>query len=141
VSVVVDACVVAALIVPDGRQHAVIAQLDEWVQQGQTLRAPTVFPYEIANVLARRVFDGDLAVDEVADIWTDVDELDIRLHALDLVSDGPAIAAMTSRLRRRHATDSAYVCLAQNLSTEVWTLDGPFARNAASMGLPVRLIE
>lgn len=44
------------------------------------------------------------------------------------------------QLRQRHATDSTYVRLATQLDTEMWTLDGPLARNAADVGLPVKLI-
>ncbi|CAN5390503.1 hypothetical protein BH23ACT6_BH23ACT6_25680 [soil metagenome] len=48
---------------------------------------------------------------------------------------------MTTRLRRRHAPDAAYVCLAQQLNATMWTLDGPLARNAISLGLPVELVS
>lgn len=48
--------------------------------------------------------------------------------------------AITTQLRRRHATDPTYIRLAQQLGTAVWTLDGPLARNAADVGLPVKLI-
>ncbi len=65
----------------------------------------------------------------------------MALHPFDLTHDGPEVAAITVRLRRRHATDSAYVCLAQRLGTAMWTLDGALARDAADVGLPVRLVS
>jgi hypothetical protein len=34
----------------------------------------------------------------------------------------------------------AYVALAESLGADLWTMDGPLARNAAQSGLPVRLI-
>jgi len=43
--------------------------------------------------------------------------------------------------RRRNATDSTYICLAQHLDTVVWTLDGPLVRNAFDVGLPVKLVS
>ena len=98
-------------------------------------------PYEIANVLARRVFDEHLTIGDVAEIWRDIAELGLVFHPFDLVRDGPDVAAVTTALRRRHATDSTYVCLARRLGTEVWTLDGALARNAAQLGLPVRLVS
>lgn len=64
----------------------------------------------------------------------------VELHPFDLEEDGPAAAAITARLRRRHATDSTYIHLAQQLGTDMWTLDGPLARNAADLGLPAKLI-
>lgn len=60
------------------------------------------------------------------------------LHALE---EGPAVVAMTQRLERKSAYDAAYVVLADRLGAELWTLDGPLARNAGPRGLPVRLIE
>jgi len=39
-----------------------------------------------------------------------------------------------------HATDAAYVCLAQWLNTSLYTLDAALARNAADVGLPVTLV-
>jgi predicted nucleic acid-binding protein len=37
--------------------------------------------------------------------------------------------------------DAAYVALAQELDAELLTLEGPLARNAASIDLPVRLLQ
>ncbi|MGH3471963.1 MAG: type II toxin-antitoxin system VapC family toxin [Nocardioidaceae bacterium] len=139
-SVVVDASVIVALVVADARQAATQAHLDAWLESGERLHAPTVLPYEIANVLARLVFDGDLNAGDVTEIWSDVASLGIELHPFDPADDGPAVAAITSQLRRRHATDSTYIRLAQQLKTKVWTLDGPLARNAVDAGLPVQLI-
>ena len=140
-NVVLDASVVIALIVADERQAAVRARLDAWLEAGEGLHAPAVLPYEIANVLARLVFDGVLDLAEVGDIWDDVSTLDVVLHPFDLARDGPEVAEITAALLRRHATDSAYVCLARRLGTTLWTLDGALARNGADVGLPVQLLS
>lgn len=139
-SVVVDASLIVALVVADQRQAAAQAHLEGWVESGEDLHAPGVLPYEVANVLARLVFDGDLEADGIADTWSDLAALELVLHPFDLVRDGPSVAAITTELRRRHATDSTYIHLAQQLDTAVWTLDGALARNAADLGLPVKLI-
>lgn len=139
-SVVVDASVLVALVVADERQAIARAHLEGWVESGEELHAPAVLPYEIANVLARLVFDGDLESDSIAETWSDMAALGVELHPFDLAEDGPAVAAITTQLRRRHATDSTYIHLAQRLDTHAWTLDGPLARNATDVGLPVRLI-
>ncbi len=139
-SVVVDASLIVALVVADDRQAGVQAHLEHWVDAGEVLHAPAVLPYEVANVLARLTFDGDLAAEDIADIWSDLSALDLVLHPFDLNQDGPALAAITTQLRRRHATDSTYIRVALQLDTAVWTLDGKLARNAADVGLPVKLI-
>jgi len=140
VSVVVDASLVVALVVADERQAAVQARFEGWLESGEDLHAPAVLPYEVANVLARLAFDGDLKGDEITDTWADLAALDILLHPFDLTRDGPAVAAITARLRRRHATDSTYIHLAQRIGTTVWTLDGALARSSADAGLPVELV-
>lgn len=89
------------------------AALDAWLAAGDELHAPAVLPYELANVLARRVFNGALTTDDVADIWSDLSALAVVLHLFDLERDGLEVAAVTARLRRRHATDSTYIWLAQ----------------------------
>ena len=95
-----------------------------------------------ANVLvALLVFEGALDLDEVTEIWRDLAAFDLQLHPFDLASEGPEITAITVRLRRQHATDSTYVHLAQRLDTTLWTLYGALARNAADMGLPVKLVS
>jgi predicted nucleic acid-binding protein len=141
VSVVVDASVVVALLVADERQRAALAAIEGWLLAGEELHAPAVLPYEVANVLARLIFDGVLQVDEAAEVWQDLADLGLVLHPFDLAQDGPEVAAITARLRRRHATDSSYVCLARRLTTAVWTLDAALARNAADVGLPVELVS
>lgn len=140
-SVVVDASVVVAVLVADERQQAAQTHLAGWLEAGEGLHAPAVLPYEVANVLARLVFDGALQVDDVTEIWRDLAALGLILHSFDLAGDGPEVAAVTARLRRRHATDSTYVCLAQRLGTALWTLDGALARNAADVGLPVKHVS
>lgn len=139
-SVVVDSSVVVALFVAEERQHPARQQLDRWLRTGEAMHAPAVLPYEVANVLARRVFDGALLLDSVPEIWADVAALGLVLHPFDAVVDGPDVAAVTAALRRRHATDSTYVCLARRLGAAVWTLDGALARNAANSGFPVHLL-
>ena len=128
-------------MVPDPRQDLVRAQLTAWLTAGETLHAPAVLAYEVSNVLARLVFDGAVELHQVADIWADLNLLGLVLHPFDFLVDGSEVAAVTHLLRRRHATDSAYVCLARRLGTAVWTLDGALARNAADVGLPVHLVS
>jgi predicted nucleic acid-binding protein len=141
VSVVIDASVIIAVVVADERQDAARALLEGWLEAGEGLHAPAVLPYEVANVLGRLVFDGALEIDDVKDIWDDLAAVGLVLHPFDLAEDGPEVAAVTARLRRRHATDSTYVCLARRLGTVVWTLDRALARNAFDLGLPVQLVS
>ena len=140
-SVVVDASVIVAVMVADERQAAARGQLEDWLAADEELHAPAVLPYEIANVLARLVFDGAIQVSEVSEIWDDLAALRVVLHPFDLTDDGREVAVITAQLGRRHATDSTYVHLARRLETVLWTLDAALARNAADLGLPVQLLS
>ena len=139
-SVVVEASVIVALLVADGRQAAAQAHLERWVGSGEELHAPAVLPYEVANVLARLVFDHDLGADRVADTWPGLAALGVKFHPFELAEDGPVVAAITVQLGRRLATGSTCVHLARQLGRHVWALDGPLARSAADLGLPVKLV-
>jgi predicted nucleic acid-binding protein len=46
--------------------------------------------------------------------------------------------ALALRLERRSAWDASYLALAESLGAELFTLDGPLARNVRQRGLPVR---
>jgi hypothetical protein len=56
--------------VADERQDAVMTRLEDWLKVGERLHAPAVLPYEVANVLARLVFDGALRISEATDTWS-----------------------------------------------------------------------
>jgi predicted nucleic acid-binding protein len=50
------------------------------------------------------------------------------------------VILISLRLKRKTAYDAAYLALAEDLSTELWTLDGPLYRNASQLGFSVRLL-
>ncbi len=140
-SVVVDASVMVAVVVADERQPAGQTHLVGWLEGGEgRLHAPGVLPYEGRHRPGPPAFDGILEIDQMTEIWHDLAALGLVLHPFDLPDEGPEVATVTARLRRRHATDSTYVRLARRLGTVLWTLDGALARNAADVGLPVKLI-
>jgi predicted nucleic acid-binding protein len=137
---VIDACLPVALIAPDPKQAAVVARFRAWATAGEDLHAPGVPPYELANVLARLVWEKRFNAADIPQTWADLQSLDITIHGFDFLADGPRIATLAASLRRRHATDCAYIALALRLGCDVWTIDGPLARAAQAEGLPVQLL-
>ena len=85
-------------------------------------------------MLTRLAVSGQLDAHDVREAWSVLQALPIAFHPLD---DGPSTVALALRLERRTAWD-AYLALAESLGAELFTLDGPLARNVRQRGLPVR---
>ncbi len=120
------------------RAYAIEELLLAWVTEGEDLHAPVLLRYEVASALALAVSAGHLASDAVADASQRIGSVPVIFHQF---TDIPRVVAMAQRLERRSAYDAAYLVLAEELTTQLWTLDGRLARNAVSRGLPVQLIQ
>ncbi len=137
-SVVLDANALIVLALDRQRAVAVEELLRVWKAESEELHAPVLLRYEIASALAQAVSAGQLMSEAVADASQRIGSVPIVLHQLNHT---PAVVAMAQRLERRSAYDAAYVVLAEELGTQLWTLDGRLARNAVARGLPVQLIQ
>jgi len=120
------------------RAPAIEERLRVWEAADEALHAPSLFRFELANALTRNVVAGKIDSSDAKVAWQRIVAMEISLHGL---TDGPAVIAIARKLKRESAYDAAYVALAQELGAELWTLDGPLARNAAGTDLPVQLIE
>jgi len=137
-SVVVDASLVVAAIVGDNRTPVATGLFSRWLGVGEALHAPTLLAYEVANALTRLVTAKVFPADDIEEAWRSATAIPISYHALDI--QGPDVVAMALRLRRQSAYDAAYLALADRLGAQLWTFDGPLARNAESLGYPVHLV-
>jgi predicted nucleic acid-binding protein len=138
VSVVVDANALVAFVTNEPAAPRVTELLHGWGSEGTAVNAPALARYEMANALAKKAAAGILSDDAMQEAWDVLDELPIVYHAL---RDGPGVVRSTLVLERRSAYDAAYLALADDLGAELWTLDGPLARNASTRGYRVHLIE
>jgi len=136
-SVVIDANLLVVLVTGDERGQLVDAKLRSWQRANETLHAPALMPYEAVNAIVRAAVAANLSAELVEEMWARIAQVPVKLHALQ---DGAGVAAVARRLKRHSAYDAAYVALAQSLDADLWTFDGPLARNAGSIGLPVRLL-
>ena len=137
-AIVLDASVLVVLASGDPRKPAAQAALRGWVEADEPLHAPTLLPYEVASGLTRLIAAGAFPVERLPEAWQTVLEMPITYHRLQ---GAEGVIAIALRLRRHGAYDAAYLALAERLKAELWTFDGPLARNGASAGFPVHLIE
>lgn len=101
------------------------------------MHAPLLTQYEVASALTRRRVTGSLSQDDVAEALAIIDGLDVTF---DLTPDNARAIEIAAELERHSAYDAAYLALAERFGGEVWTLDGPLARNAGDRH-PIRLID
>jgi predicted nucleic acid-binding protein len=137
-TVVLDSNLAVALVLDAERAPAIEECFRAWEGAGEAMHAPSLFRFEVANALTRNIAAGKIDAADAKAAWQRIVAIEISLHSL---VDGPAVIAVAGKLKRESAYDAAYVVLAQELDAELWTLDGPLARNAASVALPVRLLE
>ncbi len=136
-AIVLDASLLVVLASGDPRQPAAQRLIRRWIDAGEDLHAPELLPYEVANGLTRLVGAGAFPVGRVREAWSTLMALPITYHPLG--ADGEQAIAVALQLGRRSAYDAAYLTLAQRLGAQLWTFDGPLARNAAGLGFPVHL--
>ncbi|WP_188744718.1 type II toxin-antitoxin system VapC family toxin [Agromyces bauzanensis] len=102
---------------------------------GSQLIAPSVLPYEVANVLRRLTLAGRLTAAEADQAFDDFTALAVDLW------DWAAIAASAWSLRANLSSyDAAYVALAELVDATLVTRDGRLAR-APGLGCPVELFD
>jgi predicted nucleic acid-binding protein len=138
VSIVIDASALVAFVTNEPAAPEVAELLQRWGSLGAELNAPALARYEIANALAKQAAAGNLGDEAIDEAWEILDDLPIVYHPL---SNGPSVVRATLDLQRRSAYDAAYLALAEDLGADLWTLDGPLARNASARGYKIHLIE
>lgn len=138
-SIVVDASVLVVLISGDPRSGAAQTHLRQWIAADEDIHAPALLPYEVANGLTRLVAGGLFPSERTSEAWQTILSLPITHHPL--MSGGDRVVEVALDMRRLGAYDAAYIVLAQQLGAELWTFDGPLARNAAGLDFPVKLMR
>lgn len=138
VRVVIDANALIALVAREPESEMVARHIAAWICASVELHTPELARYEVANALTRKASAGELEQADLPAVWAELEDMPITYWPL---SDATEAMKIALQLQRRSAFDSSYVALAQALDAELWTLDGPLARNAASHELPVKLIK
>jgi predicted nucleic acid-binding protein len=126
-----------ALVLDEPHTKTVADLLDRWVGEGTELHAPLLAQYEVASGLTRQRARDELSREESDEALAIIAALGVTF---DLTPDNARAVEIAVGLQRHSAYDAAYLALAERLGAEVWTLDGPLARNAGDRHL-VKLID
>lgn len=126
-----------ALVLDEPHTETVTNLMDRWVAEGTELHAPLLAQYEVASALTRKRARGELSREETDEALAIIDALGVTW---DSNPDNASTVEIAVGLQRHSAYDAAYLALAERLGAEVWTLDGPLARNAGGRH-SVKLID
>jgi predicted nucleic acid-binding protein len=136
--VVVDANLLVVLASRDARAPLVQEHFETWMDSDEQMFAPELLPHEVANGFTRLVAGGHLSPEDVYAAWHAFERIPVQFYP---VTSGSDVVHIALTLHRTSAYDAAYIALALEFGCELWTLDGPLARNAQHAGLPVRLLS
>ncbi|MBN1666906.1 MAG: type II toxin-antitoxin system VapC family toxin [Anaerolineales bacterium] len=131
--IVLDANLIAALVLPLAYSEAATTRILAWKHRQITLAAPALWRYEVKTVLRKALVAGTLPADQVdialEQIWA--------IHIEDVLATfelQQQALAWAERLGQSKTYDSAYLAAAQALQSEFWTADRRLAQSAQHAG-------
>lgn len=133
--VVVDANLIAALIVPLPYSVPATARFARWRQSGTDIYAPGLMGYEVASMLRKAVALRALAADDVPDALRALARLDIQQVAATTALHQRAIL-WAERIGQPVAYDGHYLALAEQMGVALWTADRRLQSAAQQAGAP-----
>jgi len=134
VSVVVDANLVAALLVPLPYSARAEERRSVWNEAEEELVAPTLMEYEVCSTLRKAILGGLLPVERAQDALIRMRELDIRLVPPSVERHARALE-WAERLGRSRTYDAQYMALAEELRADFWTAELRLFNRARQLGI------
>jgi predicted nucleic acid-binding protein len=132
-SAVIDANLIAALVLPLPYSEQATKKIVAWKRAGLELLAPVLLEYEIAAVLRKAVvaqwLTTDLALEAIGEVLT----LNIQCLAPTAHLHERALR-WAERLGHSKAYDAHYLALAEQEGSELWTADRRLADGAQQAG-------
>ena len=126
--VVVDASVAFKWLVEEENSDKATALTRLWDDEGTQPVAPRIMPFEVANVLHRRVVRGDIGLEVAQGLMQDLITLGVVLH--ETPSLHRRALELASQLKQGAVYDAHYLALAESLGCEMWTADQRLYRAA-----------
>ena len=132
-SVVLDANVVAALVIPLPYSDQAQRWMNHWQRDGVALVAPVLLQYELVTVLRKAIVEGIMTSLEAVEALDALLAVGVEIVAPTRVLHERALY-WSDQLGQRLAYDAQYVALAEHLRGELWTADRRLANGARQAG-------
>ena len=129
--VVLDSSVAAAWVLPDER--SAFAERAIEVAFRESAHVPTIWVYEVQNVLAFATRRKRLTLEDAREACRTLISIPAQIHAPEGIGREFALA-MPSRVT---AYDAAYLCVARDLHMPLATLDESLREAAHALGVDV----
>jgi predicted nucleic acid-binding protein len=133
--IVIDANIVAALILPLPYSDFATTRMMQWKQNSVEVIAPQLFEYELTNVLRKAVRINLITHPESLDALDKILSLHIQsiLPTTDLHKQA---LAWSERLGQSKAYDPQYLAVAEQFKAEFWTADKRLFTVLTTNGIP-----
>ena len=134
-SVVVDANLIAALVLPLPYSDPATERMIAWKRAGVVLLAPVLLEYEIAAILRKAVVARWLTTDVAVEAMGKTLALGIRCLTPTATLHEHALR-WAHRLGHSKAYDAQYLAVAEQEGIEFWTADRRLVEGARQAGAP-----
>jgi predicted nucleic acid-binding protein len=134
-SVVIDANLIAAVVLPLPYSDQATERITAWKRARVELLAPVLLEYEMAAILRKAVVAGWLTTELAVEAMRMI--LALNLQCLPPTADlhGKALR-WAQRLGHSKTYDAHYLALAEQERVELWTADRRLANSAQEAGAP-----
>ena len=132
-NVVLDANLIASLVLPLPYSDAASVKILTWKRDGVIFAAPSLWSYEVCTVVRKALVAGYLTPDQA---YTALEQI-WRLNIVDIhptLEIQQQAIAWAGRLGQSKTYDSAYLTAAETIQAEFWTTDQRLARSAQQAG-------
>jgi predicted nucleic acid-binding protein len=131
--VVLDANLIASLVLPLPYSDAAAERILAWKRQGVAFAAPALWRYEVNSVLRKAVVAGYLPADQLEFALVQIWGLNIQDFPATLELQRAELS-WAERIQHSKIYDSAYLAIAEMLKAELWTADRRLVNSARTAG-------
>jgi len=131
--VVIDANLIAALVLPLPYAEQVTRRIGDWKRGGVEVLAPVLLEYEVAAILRKAVTAGWLTTDLAVEALREIPALNVRSMPPTAALHERALR-WAERLGHSKTYDAQYLALAEQEGCALWTADRRLARGAQQVG-------